>query len=80
MIFVQGDENNIIHNRLSDAPVDILKVTGSIENKFEANLFDNVIVQIKDPLATTLQDLSCPNDDCSDPSCVTVNGRAKGRK
>jgi len=60
LIFIQGNNNGVIHNTLSDAVIGILKVTGSVQNDFEANVFDNVTVQVVDPAAAPLTQIIAP--------------------
>ena len=60
LIFVGGNDNDVVHNTLSDAPVGILKVSGSSDDKFKANDFDNVLSKIVDPLPRSLTGLLVP--------------------
>ena len=60
LIFIEGSDNDVVHNTLSDAPVGILKVSGSSDDKFKANDFDNVVRKIVDPMPRSLAGLLVP--------------------
>ena len=60
LVLIQGSNSDVIHNTLSGAPVGILKVTGSVQNKFEANVFDNVTIQVVDPVTAAARQLAAP--------------------
>jgi len=61
LIFIQGDENEVTHNRLSDATIGILKSTGSFNNNFDHNEFDHVAIPIQDPPTNSLVGLIIPD-------------------
>lgn len=61
LIFVQGDGNNASFNHLSDAPIGILKASGSLDSVFNENEFDNVITPIQDPPMASLQNAVSPD-------------------
>jgi hypothetical protein len=48
-IFVQGNNNNVRDNLITEAPVGILEATGSTGNVFAANTFFGVTITIQDP-------------------------------
>lgn len=50
-IFVQGNDNSVSRNSITEAPVGILEAQGSTGNKFAGNVFFAVGVSIQDPLA-----------------------------
>lgn len=52
--YVQGNNNSVSRNSISEAPVGILEATGSTGNRFAGNEFFNVGVTIQDPPATNL--------------------------
>lgn len=61
LIFIQGNENEITHNRLSDATIGILKSTGSLNNNFDHNDFQHVVIPIQDPPTNSLVGLIVPD-------------------
>jgi len=60
-IFVQGNNNAIMRNSISEAPIGILEVQGSTGNRFAANTFFNVAVTIQDPASNTLSKRVVPD-------------------
>lgn len=60
LVYVQGDENDVIHNELSDADVGILEVAGSLKNNFKSNRFENVVVPVVDPAPMTIAEFLLP--------------------
>jgi hypothetical protein len=48
-IFVQGNNNNMTDNLITEAPVGILEAAGSTGNVFAANTFHGVTTTIQDP-------------------------------
>jgi nitrous oxidase accessory protein NosD len=53
-IFVQGNNNTLEHNIITEAPVGILKVAGSTGDIITANQFFNVAVKVQDPAVNRL--------------------------
>ena len=49
-IFLHGDNNDIEHNIVTEAPIGILKATGSTGNVIAHNEFFNVAVKMQDPV------------------------------
>jgi nitrous oxidase accessory protein NosD len=48
-IFIQGRNNNVMDNLITEAPVGILVGAGSTGNVFAANTFHGVTMTIQDP-------------------------------
>jgi hypothetical protein len=53
-IFVQGNNNTVMGNLITEAPVGILEAAGSTGNSFAANTFYGVTVKIQDPPTSNL--------------------------
>jgi hypothetical protein len=53
-IFLQGNNNSVEHNSLTEAPIGILEVHGSTGNVIAGNEFFNVAVKIQDPAGSSL--------------------------
>jgi len=53
-IFLQGNNNEIEHNIVTEAPIGILKATGSMGNIIAHNEFFNVAVKVQDPVTGDL--------------------------
>jgi nitrous oxidase accessory protein NosD len=60
LIFVMGNDNKVEHNALADAVIGILKSTGSLDNKFDHNDFDNVAIHFQDPPLNSFAGLIIP--------------------
>jgi hypothetical protein len=60
LIFILGSDNEIAHNVLADAVIGILNSTGSLDNKFLHNDFDNVVIHVQDPPTVSLAGLIVP--------------------
>jgi nitrous oxidase accessory protein NosD len=60
LIFILGNDNKVEHNALADAVIGILKSTGSLDNNFDHNSFDNVAMHIQDPPLNSLAGLVIP--------------------
>lgn len=60
-IYVQGNNNSVVGNSISEAPVGILEAAGSTGNQFAANRFFNVGVTIQDPAANSLSKRVVPD-------------------
>jgi len=60
LVYVQGDQNDVTHNELSDAGVGIFEVAGSLQNNFMPNRFENVVNHVVDPAGTTITGLVSP--------------------
>jgi parallel beta-helix repeat protein len=60
LIFIMGNDNKVEHNALADAVIGILKSTGSLDNNFDHNDFDNVAIHIQDPPLNSLAGLIIP--------------------
>lgn len=54
-IFLSGNNNVVERNIVSDAPIGILKVTGSLGNIIARNDFFNVPITVQDPVVTSLK-------------------------
>ncbi len=48
-IFLEGNHNTIIGNKINEAPVGVLKVSGGVGNVIEGNHFVNILTPILDP-------------------------------
>ena len=53
-IFLHGNNNAIEHNIVTEAPIGILKATGSTGNIIAHNEFFNVAVKVQDPASSGL--------------------------
>ena len=60
-IYIQGNNNSVTGNSISEAPVGILEAQGSTGNRFAANSFFNVGVTIQDPAANSLSKRVVPD-------------------
>ncbi|MGC2391185.1 MAG: right-handed parallel beta-helix repeat-containing protein [Candidatus Acidiferrum sp.] len=60
-IYVQGNNNSVVGNSISEAPIGILEAAGSNGNQFTANRFFNVGVRIQDPAANNLSKRVVPD-------------------
>ena len=60
-IYVQGNNNSVVRNSISEAPIGILEAMGSADNQFAGNSFFNVSVTIQDPAATNLSKRVVPD-------------------
>ncbi|MGB7285031.1 MAG: right-handed parallel beta-helix repeat-containing protein [Candidatus Acidiferrum sp.] len=60
-IYLQGNNNSISDNSISEAPVGILETQGSTGNSFATNAFFNVGVTIQDPAANSLSKRVVPD-------------------
>jgi len=60
-IYVQGNNNSVVRNSISEAPIGILEAMGSADNQFAGNSFFNVSVTIQDPVATNLSKRVVPD-------------------
>jgi hypothetical protein len=60
-IYVQGNNNSVVGNSITEAPIGILEVQGSTGNRFTVNTFFNVAVQIQDPGATDVSKRVVPD-------------------
>jgi hypothetical protein len=60
-IYVQGNNNSVSRNAISEAPIGILEATGSTGNHFVANTFFNVSVKIQDPAVNSLSKRVAPD-------------------
>ncbi|MGC2389559.1 MAG: NosD domain-containing protein, partial [Candidatus Acidiferrum sp.] len=60
-IYVQGNNNSVVGNSISEAPIGILEAAGSNGNQFTANRFFNVGVKIQDPAANNLSKRVVPD-------------------
>jgi hypothetical protein len=60
-IYVQGNNNFVVRNSISEAPIGILEAMGSADNQFAGNSFFNVSVTIQDPVATNLSKRVVPD-------------------
>lgn len=58
-ILLQGNNNEVSENRINEAPIGILKASGSIGNVISGNRFFNTPITIKNPTSpSTLDNLS----------------------
>ncbi len=48
-IFIDGNNNDVTANRINEAPIGILKTSGSLGNVVSGNHFFNTPIQVKDP-------------------------------
>jgi len=48
-IFIDGNSNEVTGNRLNEAPIGILKASGSVGNVISGNHFFNTPIEVKDP-------------------------------
>ena len=53
-IFLHGNNNNVEHNIVTEAPIGILKATGSTGNVIAHNEFFNVAIKVQDPVTGDL--------------------------
>jgi len=60
-IYVQGNNNFVVSNSISEAPIGILEAQGSTGNQFTGNAFFNVSVKIQDPAANNLSKRVVPD-------------------
>jgi len=60
-IYVQGNDNSVSRNSISEAPIGILEAAGSTGNHFIANTFFNVSVKVQDPAANNLSKKVVPD-------------------
>jgi hypothetical protein len=60
-IYVQGNNNFVVRNSISEAPIGILEAMGAADNQFAGNSFFNVSVTIQDPVATNLSKRVVPD-------------------
>jgi nitrous oxidase accessory protein NosD len=60
-IYIQGNNNSVELNSITEAPIGILEAQGSTGNHFALNTFFNVAVQIQDPVATDLSKRVVPD-------------------
>lgn len=60
-IYVMGNNNAIVNNSITEAPVGILEATGSTGNRFNGNSFFDVGVTIQDPPAKSLKKQIVPD-------------------
>jgi len=60
-IYIQGNNNSVRLNSITEAPIGILEVMGSTGNQFALNAFFNVTVHIQDPAATDLSKKIVPD-------------------
>jgi nitrous oxidase accessory protein NosD len=60
-IYVQGNNNSVENNSISEAPIGILEAMGSTGNRFAGNAFFNVSVKIQDPAANNLSKRVVPD-------------------
>jgi nitrous oxidase accessory protein NosD len=60
-IYVQGNNNSVSRNTISEAPIGILEAQGSTGNHFAANSFFNVAVKIQDPASNNLSKRVAPD-------------------
>ena len=60
-IYLQGNNNAVSNNAISEAPIGILEATGSTGNHFVGNTFFNVPVTIQDPPANSLSKRVVPD-------------------
>jgi nitrous oxidase accessory protein NosD len=52
-VFVQGNNNYVNENRINEAPIGVLKISGSSDNAISGNRFFNTLVQVQDPPGPT---------------------------
>lgn len=60
-IYVMGNNNAIVNNSITEAPVGILEAAGSTGNRFNGNSFFDVGVTIQDPPAKSLKKQIAPD-------------------
>lgn len=60
-IYVQGNNNSVERNSITEAPIGILEAQASTGNHFAANTFFNVAVRIQDPVASDLSKRVVPD-------------------
>jgi len=57
-IFIDGNSNTVTENRINEAPIGILKTSGSVGNLINGNYFFNTPIQVKDPTPANQEKLS----------------------
>ncbi len=60
-IYLQGNNNSVVRNSISEAPIGILEAQDSTGNHIAANAFFNVGVTIQDPAANNLSKRVVPD-------------------
>jgi len=51
-ILIEGNDNNVQGNELTEAPVGILKVSGRVGNTHTSNSFFDLLTTVQDPVLT----------------------------
>lgn len=51
-VFMQGNDNTVTKNQVNEAPIGVLKVSGSVGNTISGNRFFNTPVPVQDPAAS----------------------------
>jgi ATP dependent DNA ligase domain len=51
-ILIEGNDNNVQGNELTEAPVGILKVSGTVGNTHTSNSFFDLLTTVQDPVLT----------------------------
>lgn len=60
-IFIQGNNNSVVRNSITEAPVGILEAHGSSGNAFTGNKFFSVGVTVQDPFARSMKNGIVPD-------------------